>query len=148
MSKEWNDLINYGIKDKHYLVNADGTYKLPDGVDYTNNPYGNVATFFFGNQFLSGVMAPDAPDLRAKVLELDKKAVASQFLGYTFDGASVMSEIAAVNNKVTEYYLSLTCGNVDPAVALPKFLKEMDDAGYAKIIAENQKQLDAWLAAK
>ncbi len=147
-SKEWNDLINYGIKDKHYLVNADGTFKLPDGIDFTNNPYSNAATFFFGNQFLSGVMAPEAPDLRDKVLELDKKAVASQFLGYTFDGTSVMNEIAAVNNKVTEYYLSLTCGNVDPATALPKFLQELDDSGYATIIAENQKQLDAWLASK
>ena len=38
------------------------------------------------------------------------------------------------------------CGSLDPETELPKFQQSLKDAGIDEIIAEKQKQLDAWAA--
>ncbi|MBO9608448.1 MAG: DUF3502 domain-containing protein, partial [Paenibacillaceae bacterium] len=42
----------------------------------------------------------------------------------------------------------LSIGAVDPDVELPKFLEKLKNAGADAIIAEKQKQLDAWKATQ
>jgi putative aldouronate transport system substrate-binding protein len=44
--------------------------------------------------------------------------------------------------------LGLESGSLDPDVVLPQFLEALNAADINKVIAENQRQLDAWLAAK
>ena len=39
-------------------------------------------------------------------------------------------------------------GTIDPAKKLPEFIEKLKAAGIEKVIAEKQKQLDAWAAAK
>ena len=43
---------------------------------------------------------------------------------------------------------ALGCGEVDPAVYIPKFNEALKAAGVDTFIAECQKQLDAWVEAK
>lgn len=68
--------------------------------------------------------------------------------GYVFDASSVSAEIAAVQTVIAQYATSLNCGALDPSQALPEFIDALKGAGMDTIIAENQAQLDAWLAAK
>ena len=49
---------------------------------------------------------------------------------------------------IQQYLPGIACGSVDPETALPEFRQALKDAGYDDILAEKQKQLDAWLAAQ
>ena len=46
---------------------------------------------------------------------------------------------------VNKYHKALLCGALNPDETLPQFNQELKDAGIDAIIAEKQKQLDAWL---
>ena len=69
-------------------------------------------------------------------------------MGYTFDSSEVSAEVTAVIAEIGKYGPALSCGTVDPETTIPKFLEALETAGMSKIIEENQKQLDAWLAAQ
>ncbi len=73
------------------------------------------------------------------------KAESTQTLGFIFDPSNVKNEIAACNNVWDQYVPALETGTVDPDEYLPKAILAFKDAGSEKIIAEKQKQLDAWL---
>lgn len=56
--------------------------------------------------------------------------------------------MAACTTVVAEYRDALFYGLVDVDTYLKKFNEELKVAGIDEIIAEEQKQLDAWLAAQ
>jgi putative aldouronate transport system substrate-binding protein len=56
--------------------------------------------------------------------------------------------MANVSNVVKELGYPLINGMADPAKTLPEFQKKLKDAGMDKIVAEAQKQIDAWKATK
>jgi putative aldouronate transport system substrate-binding protein len=102
----------------------------------------------YGNQFLAyfkeGQSITDWDDTMA----LNRNAKPSPALGFAFDSVPVQTELASVSAVVKEYELSLSTGSVDPARVLPEFLDKLKGAGSERIIAEVQKQLDAWKAGK
>ena len=51
-----------------------------------------------------------------------------------------------MSNVRSKYYKALITGAVDPEEYIPLLLQEMEDAGSAEVIAEMQRQVDAWLA--
>lgn len=55
--------------------------------------------------------------------------------------------MAACANVVAKYDLALMAGSLDPETTIPQFIAELESAGANAIIAEKQKQLDAWLEA-
>ena len=73
------------------------------------------------------------------------KCVVSKAFGYTFDISNVKTQAAAVSSVIGEYGPSLSCGVVDVDEKLPEFIQALKDAGIDDVIAENQKQFDAWL---
>ena len=70
----------------------------------------------------------------------------STAFGFTFDSSTVKTQYTAVNNVINQYLPGLRCGSLDPETELPKFQQSLKDAGIDEIIAEKQKQLDAWAA--
>jgi len=58
------------------------------------------------------------------------------------------TEMAACKAVMDEYDISLDTGSVDPDTVLSKYADKLKKAGLDKIIAEKQKQLDAYLAAQ
>jgi len=146
--KEIVNLIDWGIEGKHYVKapGQDNVIKYPDGVTGETVGYKNYS-WMHGNQFLSYVFEGDDPDVYKKMDEFNKSAAKSKALGFTFDGDSVKNEIAACNAVLEQYRRVLESGVVDVDQVLPEFLKKLEDAGIDTIIAEKQKQLDAWAAA-
>jgi putative aldouronate transport system substrate-binding protein len=49
-------------------------------------------------------------------------------------------------NVINQYLPGLNCGSLDPDKEILNFVKKLKEAGMDKIVAEKQKQLDAWLA--
>jgi putative aldouronate transport system substrate-binding protein len=55
----------------------------------------------------------------------------------------VKTELAAATNVINQYKVGLESGTLDPALTA-EFNAKLKTAGLDKIIAEKQKQIDAW----
>ncbi|MBD2866944.1 ABC transporter substrate-binding protein [Paenibacillus arenilitoris] len=141
------NLFDWGIEGKHYAKTDDpNVIDYPQGVDPANSGYNLNMGWMFGNQFLSYTWKGDSPTLWEELAEFNRVSKKSKALGFTYDSEPVKTEVAAVRNVFDQYYKALETGTVDPEVEHPKFIKAMKAAGIDKIIAEKQKQLDAWAA--
>ena len=82
------------------------------------------------------------------MLDAPNHAKFSEAMGFIFDSAPVYDQMAACTTVVAEYRDALLYGLVDVDSYLEKFNEELKAAGIDEIIAEEQKQFDAWLAAQ
>ncbi|MCC3374468.1 ABC transporter substrate-binding protein [Cohnella sp. REN36] len=140
--KDIVNLLDNGIEGKHYVKNADGTIKMPDGAaqGYLFNQWE------VGNNALAGVWEGTPADIWEQMKKFNDSAIFSKALGFTFDASPVKTEVAAATNVLNQYKVGLESGTLDPAL-LTEFNGKMKAAGLDRIIAEKQKQLDAWAAA-
>lgn len=147
--KDVINLLDWGVEGKHYVkTDQENIIKYPDGVDANNSGYNPNTGWLFGNQFMSYSFEGDDPDIWKVTDEFNKNATKSKALGFTFDSASVKTEFASVTNVLNQYKLGLETGTLDPDKTLPDFIAKLKAAGIDRIIAEKQKQLDAWAAEK
>lgn len=140
---ELNNLLNFGIEGVHYNKISDNQIELIPDSGYCPN-----RAWTFGTAFLSYYLPGQATDIWDLTKKMNEESVAAPTLGFTFDPANVQSEIAQCASVYEEFGPSLITGTVDPEEILPQFLAKLETAGASKIIAEEQAQIDAWLAAK
>ncbi|SDW67658.1 ABC transporter substrate-binding protein [Paenibacillus sp. PDC88] len=145
-----NNLLNFGIEGTHYVKKegSDNIISLPEGTDPNNRTYNPGAQWQLGNQFLNYLWDNEDPEKWDKFKDFNARGVKSPALGFTFNSQPVKNEIAAVNNVNKQFKPALTSGAVDPNEMIPKYAEKLKAAGIDKIIAEKQKQLDAFLAKK
>lgn len=141
--KNLYNLITMGIDGKHY-EKVDDTYIRP----IKDSAYNPNADWMYGNQFNAFLKEGQEKDVWEKTDALNKSAKPSVAIGFAFDPSNIQNEIASVSAVVKEYELSLDTGSIDPEKVLPEFIKKLEQAGSKTIIAEVQKQVDAWKAAK
>ncbi|WP_174812636.1 ABC transporter substrate-binding protein [Paenibacillus cellulosilyticus] len=138
--KDILNLINFGIEGKHYTKNSDNTI-----TRVANSGYELHQSFMFGDVSLTYLEAGEDVGTRDAAAF---QTIASPALGFTPNLDAVKSEVAAVKNVTAQYVAALETGSVDPDKVLPVFIDKLKAAGMDKIVAEKQKQLDAWLASK
>ena len=80
--------------------------------------------------------------------EFDKTLVYADNVGFAFDENPVLTELAGIRQICGEYYGPLSSGRADVETELPKFLDALNGAGVETVLAEEQKQLDAWRTAQ
>ncbi|GKU23455.1 ABC transporter substrate-binding protein [Clostridium folliculivorans] len=143
------NLLIYGIEGTDYVkVDADHV-KYPDGKDANSVPYtAQLSCGIIGNQFIQYSMAGQSTDDLKLMESENKNSTRSKAFGFTFDSTSVKTEYSSAMNVINQYLPGLNCGALDPDKEIPNFIKKLKDAGMDKIVAEKQKQLDAWLATK
>lgn len=143
------NLIIYGIEGRDYVKNDDGSVRYPDGLDAATVPYtAQLSCGIVGNTFKQYPFIVSNPESLKWEEEQNKNAKTSIAMGFTFDSSSVKTEYTAVESVISQYLGALQCGSVDPTAELPNFIEALKSAGLDTIIAEKQKQLDAWLATK
>lgn len=145
--KKLINLFDWGIEGKHYVKTSENAIDYPQGVTVTNSGYNLNANWLFGNMFLSYNFKGDDPERYKMLADFNKKAKKSKALGFSFNSEPVKTEIASLTNVRNQYLVALETGTVDPATLLPEYIKKMKASGIDKVIAEKQKQLDAWVAA-
>jgi len=141
--KELNNLLNFGIEGVHYTRKGEiisPTERTPD--------YSPGSAWMFGNQFLNYIWDSEDPEKWRKFREFNQNAHISPGLGFIFDSDPVKSEVGALANVMEQYQRALETGAVDPNKVLPEYLGAMRAAGLDKIIAEKQRQFDAFLAGR
>ena len=145
--KDIVNLIIYGLQDRDYVMNEDGTVNYPEGQDAATVPYtAQLSCGTLGNFFIMYPMQGTNIESLAWELEQNKNAELSVAMGFVFDSSNVATEYTAVTNVIDQYLPGLICGSVDPATEIPVFLQRLEEAGLGTIIAEKQTQLDAWFA--
>ncbi|MFE4714209.1 ABC transporter substrate-binding protein [Paenibacillus sp. NPDC056722] len=142
--KELYNLFTWGIEGKHYVKKSDNVIDYPQGVDIQSLGYNFGTPYLFGNQFLSYTWTTEDPDIWNKMDKFNRGAKKSKALGFSFNVDNVKTEMAAVNNVLSEFRVGLETGTLDPTENLPKFIEKLKAAGSDKIISEKQKQLDEW----
>ncbi len=142
--KYLNNLINFGIEGVHYVkVNENMIKPGPDVAKY--NPQ---TGWMFGNQFINFLYENEDPRKWEKFVEYNAKAIPLKSLGFTFNPEPVKTEIATCKSVWDEFMPSLETGTVDPDKVVPQAIAKYKAIGIDKIVAEVQRQYDAWLAAK
>ena len=143
------NLLNYGIEGTHYTVNEGSKIiSYPEGVDAMSCGYGSFVGSY-GNVLETYQREPYTDeDIKGFSEYVYPNAPCSKFMGYTFDPSSVSTALTAVSAVIGQYAPALECGTVDPEEMIPQFVSALEDAGMNEIIAENQAQLDAWLASR
>lgn len=147
--KDILNLLTWGLEGKHYVKVSDTVLRYPDGVNASNVTY-NVSdsSWMYGNQFLSYTMEGDDPEIWKQTKDFNATAARSPALGFMFNTDAVKTELTALANVVSQYKAGLETGALDPEKTLSEFNSKLKSAGLDKVIAEKQRQLDAWLAAK
>jgi putative aldouronate transport system substrate-binding protein len=137
------NLIAYGIEGKHYKKINDTTIEpIPD------SGYGPDNVWKFGNQYLLKLLNTENPNKFQNFEDYNNRAKPVEELGFIFDNAPVMSEVAATTGIITEYHQVLKVGAVDPSVKLPEFIEKLQAAGSQTILDEMNKQWEAYKAAE
>lgn len=138
--KDLFNILAHGIEGKHYKKLDGGKIEvIKDGG------YDPEFDWEIGNS-LNGLTT--TPEYAEAVNNMNQSAAGSPLLGFTFNPDPVKTEIAQVGTVTAQYIPLLTTGSVDPAKYLPEFIDKLKKAGSDKIIAEEQKQIDAWKATK
>lgn len=143
------NLLIYGVKDRDYVLSEDGYASYPEGQDAATVPYtAQLSCGTLGNFFIMYPTVGTNKDSLEWELEQNQTAETSPAMGFTFDASALKTQYTAVKNVINQYLPGLMCGSVDPETEIPKFVADLNAAGYQDIIAAKQEQLDAWNAAK
>ena len=145
-SKEFNDLLNWGVPGKDWIVNADGQADYPEGVNAQNVNYHSDFGFIYPNQFLMTPWAGSPANVWDTYKQFDEGCLVSKAFGFNFDSTNVVNEVTQCSAVLTKYQADVFFGAVDPVEGLANLNKDLYAAGLQTIIDEKQKQLDAWLA--
>ena len=144
-----SNLFVNGIEGKHWVyANEEKTLiTTPEGVESSATGY-SVCDWAMPNQQITIPWVGNPEDLWDQLNEFNKSGVASPAQGFTWDSTSMINQITACNNVVSQYDVALRWGTLDPNEALSKFNADLKAAGMDEIIAEKQRQLDEYLASK
>lgn len=144
-NESYYNLLTYGIEGKHYELTADNKLKALDLDGFT--PEGYCSWGFKSPEFFKEPVEspPNMEDIRKQLADRGKEIPYTLFIP---DFEPIKNEIAAVTNAVQQYGLPLSYGYINnPEEGLNTLIAKLKTAGSDKIIAEIQKQLDAFLAA-
>ena len=142
-----NNLINFGIENKHYVKVSDNIIDFaPDTEQGKKSGYNPQLAWVFGNQFINYLFTNEDPKKWDKYDTFNKSAIPLKSLGFAFDGNKVRTEIAACKNVSIEFSAGFGIGSVDTDTTMTKFQEKLEAAGINNIVAEVQAQFDAWLA--
>ena len=151
--QEFYNLLAIGIEGKHWVWDDKAAQVIkagPNQADYTPGwgwEVGNTLLGYYPNKTVAD----------AKIWDVTNKenntAPVSVMMGFAFNQDPVKTEYASVVAAITEADHDLGAAdtggradNVDAAIA--NLVKKSTDAGLAAVIAEAQKQIDAWAATQ
>jgi putative aldouronate transport system substrate-binding protein len=123
---------------------SDNMIKPGPAIDQYNLGMG----WMFGNQFINYLNSNEDPKKWEKFVAYNKAALPLKSLGFSFDPAPVKTEIATAKGVWKEFIPALETGTVDADKGIADATAKYKAVGIDTIMAEVQKQYDAWLAKK
>ena len=141
--KQLNNLINFGVENKHYVKKSDNIIDFAPATEGGKKSGYNPQTgWVFGNQFINYLFPTEDPQKWDKFKQFNASAKVSPLMGFNFDAEPVKTELAAIVNIKKQYFPLLETGKGNPDEVLPQMTSKMKAAGLDKVLAEMQKQVD------
>lgn len=146
--EEYHMVLNYGVKDVHYVLDAEGIPTYPEGVDEETASFrhgeNSFSWFWYGEELFPDVRNA-ASDVTDKQREL---ASAPTLLGFYFDASDYQAEVANLSDVLTQYEVPLQWGFVSESIDadLAEMKAQMEAAGLEKVRVAMQAQADQFLA--
>jgi putative aldouronate transport system substrate-binding protein len=138
------NLVSFGIEGTHYKkVGVNQIEDLPARAERYNMPL-----FGLGNRFITYLDKDDPADKWDLYKKFNESSYAAPTLGFAFDPDPVINELAALRVAALEFNYCFWTGSVEVKTNLPKAIAKYKSVGIDKIIAEAQKQFDAWKATQ
>ncbi|MBD2868809.1 ABC transporter substrate-binding protein [Paenibacillus arenilitoris] len=137
-------LINYGIEGVQYEI-KDGKRVQPEGYD--DAKHGFYADFWGGRVDKFEIPSATTWDQLEETLyaEYDQIKKPYPYGQFVFDKTPVEAELTAMTQVTGEMGPAITYGKAgDPAAAVEEFRSKLKTAGYDKVLAELQRQLDEY----
>ncbi|MBW5447742.1 DUF3502 domain-containing protein [Cohnella sp. CFH 77786] len=136
-------LFNYGIEGVQYVV-KDGKRYRPEGYDVQRDDF--YSDFWGGrvdkNEIPDGTWWDGWKDLYASYDQIKKPYPYGRFV---FNKDPVNNELTAISQVVSQSLPAIVFGKAgDPEKAVNDFRSQLKSAGYDKVVAEIQKQLDEY----
>ncbi len=138
-----NNLINFGVEGKHFVKVSKNIIDFPKGVTAENSGYRPGTPWMFGNQYINYFWEGENTGKWDAFKKFNDSSISAKSLGFNFDPEPVKNEMAACSSVWSTNVGPMICGAVDPST-LPSVIAKFKAAGLDKIIAEAQKQLNAW----
>lgn len=139
------NLIQYGIKGKHYVVlDVDsGSIALPYGVSRQNTGYYNPLGLYGDRR---KIYTFDSNESIRRKREYSAEAMQNRkpFNDFTYSADNVLLELSTARKVVEQYTPLLESGSVDLETCYTEFLLQLRLAGIDKILADKQEQYDRW----
>ncbi len=140
------NLIQWGIRGRHYEVTDEEngliawTGGAPSGY---YNPLG-----LYGDR--SKVYEMCSLDVKRQREAYEREAVRRESAaeGFVYSSAKVSGELDEIQKVITKYVPILESGSVDLEKYYPEFLEALQQAGMDRVVADKQRQLDAWLGSR
>lgn len=138
-------LLIYGIQGKHWEYTADQSMiEVPQGTDPSLYPKWQYPWGFGDWVGFNKPSVTDYPEYAKHIAEMMNSAQANPYLNFKPNTDAISGEITALNNVYIKYVGALVYGADEPEKLLAKASVELKAAGYDKVKAELQKQLDAF----
>jgi putative aldouronate transport system substrate-binding protein len=145
-----HNLANFGIEGRNYVNLPDGRISFPPGVDPANLTYNPNVVWENGNMFISKLWDsyPEPVGFMKGLKEYNDSVAPSVALGFSFDSDPVKTEVAACENVKKEFQEVILSGAQAPGEYTARMNQQFKAAGIDKVIAEKQRQLNAWRASR
>ena len=139
-------LLSEGVEGVHWNPDANGLIVL-DNDARSSIPY-QTWRFGMGNVFMLTPRDTDGAEYIEGFRAYNELGVGTAFLGFVFDSEPVAIQAAAMRNVVDEFRTPLTVGGMDLETAVPAYIAALKSAGADDVLAELNRQLDAFFAGR
>ncbi len=139
--------ILYGVEGEHYIVREDGHIEYPKGIDSTTVKYSNHYKWMF-NRLNARLWKGVDDDLKQQMEEMKQEAIVSPAYGFWVDQSKLSVNLNKIQAVIDQYRDKLNCGVCDVDEVLPKFRRELKNAGADELVKEVQWQVNQWRKEK
>jgi putative aldouronate transport system substrate-binding protein len=143
------NLMTHGIVGRDYVISdkTRNVISLPSGKTALTDGYWPNTDWEFGNQF--NAFYTDKSQIGSWTLQRKAQAAArtSVALGFAVDATPINTQLAQLTSAWNQYGLPVEQGLVNPATGVPAYIKALKAGGEDQVLAEIQKQINAWAKA-
>jgi putative aldouronate transport system substrate-binding protein len=139
--RKLRDMLAYGIEGKHFTYVSGGQAVHRDRTDWP------LINYQVGSYFIETPEDTVPAGYWDEVRRLNEEAVPSTVLGFMLDLEPVRNEVVNCRTAWSKYVTDLNTGASDPELVLPQVMAELKVAGFDRVLAEAQRQIDEYFGA-
>ena len=144
-----HNLLKLGVEDTHYTVDSNGQAHQESKASRYNL---ESVRWIFGDETIGITLDTQPKDIYEQVKKINAETPISQTIGFAFNRFvnNATTYVQLTSDVVLKYISNLGCGELlaKDADYYNEFIAELKSKHCDDIIAEKQRQLDAWLANK